>query len=359
MQAHADYTRRDFVRLSAAATLATAVGAAGAARAADQPAPPSPVPSPSGRGQGEGAKRPLIGSVSWNFHNLGAGNTRPDQAIETIGQLGFEAIELILTNRGEIADYWTDATIERLRKRLDHYKLVVPQFAMFQPVVEGLTSTRPDERRRSLDAFEAGCRIARKLGAPMVNIVAPWPVELKGPTSYLPRYYEVEKPKPGQKFHIDIAAGFDWDAVWQTYVESIKSCLQCAKAGGLRFSVENHTHTVMPDTASFLRLWDAIRDPALGMNLDAGWIALGREYPPVAVHKADKHLMNVHMRDIDGLMHRFVHVGQGVMDFRAIVQALKAISFQGCLSLEQDGQAGFDMKDTCARYLATMKELLA
>jgi sugar phosphate isomerase/epimerase len=57
-------------------------------------------------------------------------------------------------------------------------------------------------------------------------------------------------------------------------------------------------------------------------------------------------------------MHRFVHVGQGVMDFRAIVEAVKAVGFQGCLSLEQDGQAGFDMKATCARYLAMMKELL-
>ena len=37
----------------------------------------------------------------------------------------------------------------------------------------------------------------------MINIVAPWARELKGPTSYLPRYYNVENPKPGEKFHID------------------------------------------------------------------------------------------------------------------------------------------------------------
>ena len=76
------------------------------------------------------------------------------------------------------------------------------------------------------------------------------------------------------------------------------------------------------------------------MNLDAGWAALQREYPPAAVYQANRHLMNVHMRDIDGLMRRFVHVGQGVMDFRAIAQALKAIGFQGFVTLEQDGQPG-------------------
>ncbi len=113
------------------------------------------------------------------------------------------------------------------------------------------------------------------------------------------------------------------------------------------------------DTGAFLRLWDAIRDPALGLNLDVGWTALQREYPPVAVYKARQHLMNLHMRDIDGLMRRFVHVGKGVMDFKAIVDALKVIGFTGSMSLEQDGQPGEDMKATCQRYLAMMRDYLA
>jgi sugar phosphate isomerase/epimerase len=68
--------------------------------------------------------------------------------------------------------------------------------------------------------------------------------------------------------------------------------------------------------------------------------------------------MNVHIRDIDGLMRRFVHVGRGVMDFAAIVEALRAVRFSGFLRLEQDGDPGEDMEATCARYVAMMKELL-
>lgn len=352
MHNSANYTRRHFVKLSASTALAAAAGAARRVRAAEQPAP----------GQRAPAARPRISSVSWNFHNLGAGNTRPELAIEQIGEVGFEGIELILTGRAEIAEYWTDATISKIRKRLDHYKLRVPQFALFQPVVEELTSTSADERAKALDRFEAGCRIAAKLGAPIVNIVAPWPRELKGPGSYLPRYYDVSDAKPGVKFHIDIAPGYDWEQLWSTFVDTVKGCLQRAKAHGLRFSIENHTHTMMPETNAFLRLWDAIRDPALGINLDIGWIALEREYPPVAIHKTGKHLMNVHARDIDGLMRRFVHAGQGVMDFKAIAEALKAVRFQGFVSLEQDGQPGDApgaMQATCKRYLAMMKEYLS
>jgi sugar phosphate isomerase/epimerase len=348
-----DCTRRDFVRLGAGTILAAAAGAR-TIQAAEQPAPSPPLRS----------GRPRISSVSWNFHGLGGGNTRPEEAIEQIGGMGFEGIELILTGRAEIAAYWTDATIDRIRKRLDHYNLQVPQFALFQPAVEELTSTSAAEREKALDRFEAGCRIAVKLGAPIINIVAPWARELTAPAagSYLPRYYDAADAGPGVKFHIDIAPGYDWEKLWSTFVETVRGCLQRAKAHGLRFSIENHTHTMLSETNAFLRLWDAIRDRDLGINLDAGWIALEREYPPVSIYKTGKHLMNVHARDIDGLMRRFVHVGDGVMDFKAIAQALKAVGFQGFISLEQDGQPGDaagTMQATCKRYLAMIKEYLS
>ena len=72
---------------------------------------------------------------------------------------------------------------------------------------------------------------------------------------------------PGGRW-IDIAPGFDFEELWHLFTVTIKACLERAKAYALRFSIENHTHTMMPVTDSFLRLWDAIRDPALGCNLD-------------------------------------------------------------------------------------------
>jgi sugar phosphate isomerase/epimerase len=140
-------------------------------------------------------------------------------------------------------------------------------------------------------------------------------------------------------------------------VETTKACLARAKAQGIKFSIEQHTHCLVPDAASFLRLWDAIRDPSLGYNLDAGWTLLQREYPPVAIHKVGRHLMNLHMRDIDGLMRRFVHIGEGVMDFPAMIEALRRVNFEGFISLEQDKHPG-DMRETCARYLRLMRECI-
>src|SRR5262249_1298814 len=159
------------------------------------------------------------------------------------------------------------------------------------------------------------------------------------------RYYEITKPKKGEKFHIDIAKGFDWDKVWDAYAEATRGCLERVKRHGMKLSIEHHTHTMVPDAMSFVRLCEQVRDPALGYHLDAGWTMMQREYPPLAIHKVQKYLMNVHARDIDGLMRQFVHVGEGVMDFAAIVEALKAVGFRGFMSIEQDKHPG-DMQST-------------
>ena len=38
-----------------------------------------------------------------------------------------------------------------------------------------------------------------------------------------------------------------------------------------------------------------------------------REYPPIAIHKLDSHLMNLHVRDIDAFMREYVPIGKDVM----------------------------------------------
>lgn len=300
--------------------------------------------------------RPKIGCTSWAFHSFTPGQD-PEPAIDVIAEIGFETIELILLSKEDLGSFWTEEKISRIRSKIDERKLEISQMAMFQPVVEGLTSRDAAERQRNLDAFETGCRIAKRLGAPIVNIVAPWARELKGPQDYLPRYYDIAEPKPGEKFHIDVAPGFDWDGLWASYVEVTRACLERAKAHGLKFSLEHHTHTMVPDTASFLLLWDAIPDPAFGINLDIGWVAVQREYPPVAIHKVRKQLLHLHARDIDGLMRSFPHIGQGVMDLRGVVEALRQVGYAGAISLEQDKHPG-DMKETCRRYVRVMREYL-
>src|SRR6266542_5137484 len=208
---------------------------------------PAPRPEPGSDRISHPTGRAKIGCVSWCFHSFAAG-ADPEEALDIIGELGFEGTDLILLARQDIQDFWTEGRIGRIRKQLERNRLELAQFVLFQPAIEGLTSADRAERERNLDSFEAGCRIGEQLGAPIVNIVAPWPRELSRPGGgYLPRYYDLSNPKPGEKFHIDIAPGFDWEQLWQNYIETTKACLERVKAHGMKLSIEHHTHTMIPD----------------------------------------------------------------------------------------------------------------
>jgi sugar phosphate isomerase/epimerase len=124
------------------------------------------------------------------------------------------------------------------------------------------------------------------------------------------------------------------------------------------FTIEHHTHCIIHDASSFLLLCKDIPDKALGYNMDVGWTQIQREYPPVAISKVKDRLYNLHIRDIDGAMRQFVHIGEGVMDFAGIIRELKKIGYNGYISLEQDGHPG-DMKATSKRYLELMRKLIA
>src|SRR5262245_4314590 len=108
-----------------------------------------------------------VGCLSWVFHPLSPA-ADPEPAIDIIGELGCDGIELTVTARKDIKEFWTDARIDRIKQKLDRHKLRVSQFAMFQPVAEGLSSTKPEVRDQALDYFEGGCQIAKKLNSPIV-----------------------------------------------------------------------------------------------------------------------------------------------------------------------------------------------
>ncbi|MBN2325886.1 MAG: sugar phosphate isomerase/epimerase [Candidatus Omnitrophica bacterium] len=335
--------RRQFFSTVLAAPVSTALAPAMASNKGDRFIPPGFKPG-----------QIKLASVSWNFG--GIINSYPyDETIDIIGVMGFAGIELIIGESKDIEDYWNkESTISHLKKKLDSYEMSVSQFVLFQNAAADLSNLNTSARNRSLDVFEEGCKIAQKLNAPIINIVAPWPREVTGPSAYLPRYFA--ERSQGKKYHMDIAAGFDFAEVWETFAHTMKDCTERAAHHGLRFSLENHTHTLVHDATAFLHLWDHVKDPNLGMNLDIGWIQLQREYPPLAIYKVKDHLINCHLRDIDSEGLVFVGIGEGVMDLKAVILALQSIGFTGYLAFEQDGVP--DMRATIRKGKRMIEELL-
>lgn len=284
-----------------------------------------------------------VGCAAWTWTEP-AHNPPYEGAIRSIGELGFDGIELILRDFEDIKGYWAPEKRKEINRMLDHYGLEVSQFAMFQNVMDGLASLDKVRIRRSVDAFKAGCEISADLGCDIVNFVSPWPDVITAPNSYLPEYYYINVPgvdpriRALQTFQTKLKykfpKPFDWERYWESHVDAVRQVALTAKEYGFRLAIENHANTMTPHTDSVIRLCEEAGEDNIGANLDTVWAYLQREYLPWSIYKYGKRLYHVHMRDGDGLAAYNLPVGYGNTDWEAVIKALKDIGYDGYLSLE-------------------------
>ena len=72
-----------------------------------------------------------IGCLSWCFHTFAPGADQ-EAAIDAIGPLGFDGIELILLARQDLKDWWTDVRIDNiLRCQADVTNGLAPDFFLY------------------------------------------------------------------------------------------------------------------------------------------------------------------------------------------------------------------------------------
>ena len=284
-----------------------------------------------------------VGCAAWTWTEP-AHNPPYEGAIRSIGELGFDGMELILRDFEDIHGYWTPEKRKEIKRMLDYYGLEVSQFAMFQNVMDGLASLDKERIERSVDAFKAGCEISADLECGIVNFVSPWPDVITAPNSYLPEYYYITVPGVDPriralqtfqtKLKYNFPKPFDWERYWESHVDAVRRVTQTAKSYGFRLAIENHANTMTPHTDSVIRLCEEVGEDNIGANLDTVWAYLQREYLPWSVHKYGKRLYHVHMRDGDGLAAYNLPVGYGNTDWEEVVKALKDIGYDGYLSLE-------------------------
>lgn len=284
-----------------------------------------------------------IGCAAWTWTEP-AHNPPYEDAIRSVGELGFDGIELILRDFEDVKGYWTNEKRKEISRMLKCYGLEVSQFAMFQNVMDGLASLEVEKKNRSIEAFRQGCEISAALGCDIVNFVSPWPETITAPNSYLPEYYYINVPgvdpriRALQKFQTKLNYHFPkpfcWEAYWENHVDAVSKVAEIAKQYGFRLAIENHANTMTPHTDSVIRLCEEVEADNIGANLDTVWAYLQREYLPWSIYKYNERLYHVHMRDGDGLAAYNLPVGYGNTDWEAVIKALKDIHYDGYLSLE-------------------------
>lgn len=265
-----------------------------------------------------------------------------EDAVKTIGEMGFDGVELIAFTAEDLNDYYTADRNKNLKAMIDGYGMKLSEFILYAYAVVGLIDPDPAKRREAIDIFHRGLDVAAELGTDIINTVSNWPVELTAPIPYPPS--SIHPYVPGFKLFepkhtLFMPPNFDAPGLWDRYLESIAKLVELCEQYKIRFAMEGHANVVMGTTDALLRAYDHIPSPWFGTNFDAAWQMLQREYLPWSVYKLRERIFHVHLRDTDGMLCYNYPVGQGVIDWNGFVRALKEVGFNGFLSMELGGLA--------------------
>jgi sugar phosphate isomerase/epimerase len=284
-----------------------------------------------------------------------------EDGLENAARLGFAGVELIAMDNAELAEYYTPERCRKLRETAERHGLTISQFAVFSTACEGMASLDPREKKAGLDVFIRGIDVCRDLGCDTVNLVAHWPVGLTCPHPYPPSYIHPIGRGMVQtscaKMTMNLPEPFDFVAIWDNYVDSLRLVTEAAVERGIRFALEGHAHVIVSGTDAMLRLFDELDNEACVVNFDTSWHFIQREYLPMSIAKLGARIAHVHLRDADGLIYYGAPVGQGIIDWHGVVRTLKGVGYDGFLSLEYSGFDDFlDVARRSKRYMEQILE---
>lgn len=140
---------------------------------------------------------------------------------------------------------------------------------------------------------------------------------------------------------------------WRDAVALLHRAAQLCRARGLRVAFHHHAGTFVETPEEVERLC-ALTDPELiGLCLDTGHYVYGGGDPVAAVRKYGQRIWHVHAKDVTAsVLARlrrepiafleavregvFCPLGEGLVDFPALLQELKACGYTGWIVVEQD-----------------------
>jgi sugar phosphate isomerase/epimerase len=257
-------------------------------------------------------------------------------------------VELIAWDREALDSYYTPETIKHLRTLLDDLGLELSEFVS---TPKGMASPDAATRAQALDHFKRFVGVAVELGADLVNSVAPYPFDLSFP--------RIMSKHIHQEWTIDVDPNLDWQKNWEDYVALMRQFCDVCEDAGVRYALESHPYRWMRNSASMMRLMDQVDSPVLGMNFDPSHLFPMGEIPEMVVYEVGERVFHTHFSDNDGTSNAHWRPGKGKISWRAVLQALKAVGYEGVISIELEDVPGTGSRGTRSTNVLDQETALA
>ena len=145
------------------------------------------------------------------------------------------------------------------------------------------------------------------------------------------------------------------DAAWTRLADALAPVVEAATAAGIPLAVEPEPGHLLATLADFHRLRDALGDPPLlGLTLDIGHCQCLEPLPPEeCVRQATPWLRHVQIEDMRRGVHEHLPLGEGEIDFPAVLRALDGSGYRGLtvVELPRHSHAGPRLARESLRFL--------
>jgi sugar phosphate isomerase/epimerase len=271
-----------------------------------------------------------------------------DEGLQRIAAMGFQAVELIAWNREALDTYYTPETIKHLRLLLDDLGLELSEFVS---TPRGMAHPDAAVRDQAVEHFKRMVDVALELGTNLVNAVAPYPFEISFP--------RIMQKHLHQEWTVELDPTLNWRQNWDDYVAVTRRFCDVCESTGTRFALEPHPYRWMRNAASMNRLIDHVNSPALGMNMDPSHLFPMGDMPQVVVYEVGERIFHTHFSDNDGTSNAHWRPGKGKIDWKAVLEALQAVGFDGVISIELEDVPGSGSRNQSSTSVLERETVLA
>jgi sugar phosphate isomerase/epimerase len=274
--------------------------------------------------------------LRFGYNTNGFAHHRLDDALAVLAELGYQSVALTL-------DYHAlDPFGPALPAEIAHVKDALRRHALASVIETGarflldprrkhqptLLSACAVDRQRRLDFLRRAVDIAAGLGADAVSF---WSGR-------------ADEPAPE---HV----------LWQRLVDGCRALCEYATDRNVRLAFEPEPGMFIDTMPRFAELHHRVAERNFGLTLDVGHLHCQGEVPIAAhVHAWRAWLWNVHIEDMRRGTHEHLMFGQGEMDFREVLGALREVGYGGGVHVELSRHS-HDAVETARQALAFLRAI--
>ena len=246
------------------------------------------------------------------FHSAGLHQYPVETVIEKVSTAGYDCVELNAETlpwaQPHVTPKWPDLHRSQIRSKVKETGISISSISAHISLVEAEENKRSENLNYALGCLD----LAGDLETPMAHL-------LSGA----------------------LAEGVSRQEAFKWMADEVAQCIKHGESLGVKVAFEPVATHLICDTESMLELIEAVKPLELFINFDPSHLAVHDDDISAAVRSLGRRIVHVHIKDAKGTPgdYQFPPLGQGVIDFKGFMVALKEVDYNGVLSIEYEANA--------------------